>query len=320
MKTYTVSSIKTMLGCSHYSSSKNSFSLEKGAILHSILENSNKYSKEYSIYRGKRTPYEFEHDFELYESIVDDVKDTFPDFFTNDWIKEVELDLVYNDKYLGEIQLSGIIDKVRITQEKITIVDWKSGVSRADKNNPMDMLQALIYTFLLAQKNQQVPIIEFFYVYIEQNHTINVLTQNTPETRKTMYRAIRMWIFATQFQQNSYKISQRCNYCDRLTTCPVVDKELNELEADVTRLTVDKIKFLKSIISKIYDSRKSELIEEMGNDKIKIMNYYYVNKKDLTAEEILSLIPDVLKIKKTEAEEFQKRGIDVVNKKIKALK
>jgi len=318
--TYTVSSIKRLLGCSQFQRKETSIALEKGSIIHGILENPTGYDKTGSTYRGEKRPYVFEHDLDEYEQIAENTIKTHPEYFEGNWITETELNLYLKDEMFGDIELNGILDKLRLTPDKATIIDWKTGVTRADINNPLDMLQALFYTFLVMYTYQDIPLVEFSYVYIEQNHKISVTTLNNFENRERIYRSIKMWLFATKYAGGSLKIGTGCTYCGRLTSCPFVSQELALLESNPERLDVKQIKLLKSLITKIYDVRKNELIEELPEDKVKLMNYYYVEKNELTFEKLFELVPDTIRITKAVADKLMDSQIPIINKQTKTLK
>lgn len=320
MITFTPSKITKMLGCSGFDGSKKTLALERGSIIHSIIDNSNNYNKEFSIYRGDKTPFQFEHNFKEYEELVDDIKEDYPQFFTQDWLKEVELSVTYNDKFLGEIEFNGIIDKLQLKEKEATLVDWKTGATRANKDNPIEMLQSIFYSFLVMQKYQYLEKVTFNYVYVEQSHIITQTIVNSPESRKNLYRYLRMWAFAAIQNKGTYKVTSKCNWCQKLTTCPFIDEELKTIELEKERLTVEKVKMYKSLISSIYDSRKKEIIDENPTDKIKIMNYFYVAKNDLEIGDLLELMPDIVKVNKVKAKELEEKGIHVENRKTKALR
>lgn len=320
MIAFTPSKITKMLGCSGFDGSKKTLALERGSIIHSIIDNSNNYNKEFSVYRGDKTPFQFEHNFKEYEELVDDIKEDYPQFFTQDWLKEVELSITYNDKFLGEIEFNGIIDKLQLKEKEATLVDWKTGATRANKDNPIEMLQSIFYSFLVMQKYQYLEKVTFNYVYVEQSHIITQTIVNSPESRKNLYRYLRMWAFAAIQNKGTYKVTSKCNWCQKLTTCPFIDEELKAIELEKDRLTVEKVKLYKSLISSIYDSRKKEIIDESPTDKIKIMNYFYVAKNDLETGDLLELMPDIIKVNKVKAKELEEKGVHVENRKTKALR
>jgi hypothetical protein len=317
---YTVSSIKRLLGCSQFQKKEASYALERGSIIHSILENPAGYDRTGSIYRGEKRPYNLEHDFDEYEQIVENTMKTYPEYFRGEWIPETELNLFFKDEILGDIELSGILDKLRLTPDKATIIDWKTGVTRADINNPLDMLQALFYTFLIMYTYQNIPLVEFNYVYVEQDYKISLTTTNDYEHRARIYRSLKMWLFATKYAGGNLRIGAGCAHCGRLTSCPYVNQELTLLEVDPERLDVKKIKLLKSLITHIYDTRKNELIDELPVDRVKLMNYYYVKKSELTFEKIFELTPDTIKITKSIADSLMGSQIPIINKQTKTLK
>ena len=322
MKIYTVSNIKRGLKCSNFKMDNNSFALEKGSIIHSILSDGDEYSRVGSTYRGELRLYKQEHDFDDYQRIVDDVKFTYPHLFDGNWHIEEQIDVNFNDKIVGDITLSGVIDKYKIEGNNCHILDWKTGINRANTNDKYDMLQSQFYTFIILMKYPFLKNIIFEYVYVEQDAIVRVETEIKENTKQNLFRYIRQWIFAVQQSEGIYRISNNCSKCMNKTTCPLIDNELNLLEFDKERLDIKKIKFLKSLINSIYDERKVEIIEGLEGDSplLKTITYNYIETEQLSDDEIRKLTSNTIKISKKEAERLMKDGYTITHKQTKALK
>lgn len=319
MEEYSVSKIKAKLGCGSFKQKEvNSFALEKGSIIHSILEDENNYNKEYSIYRNNKRYYQHTHDFKEYENIVRLVKIHYPEYFEGKWYIEEQFDIEINDKLLGNILLTGIIDKYKIDGDTCTIIDWKSGISVADTNNFIDMLQAHYYMYAISVKYPHLKNITFSYVYVEQFHKITLELNITNEMRDKLFNHIKHFIFAASLtSEDTYRVTKHCTYCNNISSCPLINKNIQNMNDD---MNINDIKKYRSIINTLYDNKKIEIIENSNSSNIKTVNYYYINKNDIPDSILVNMLSDNVKITKEQASNLMELGYNVDIKSSKSLK
>lgn len=318
MRTYSPNKIKKMLGCQGFELLPN-FYMERGSIIHSILENPDDYSRVYSVYRGEVNTYKHNHNFFEYEAIADGIIKQYPALFTSDWSTEIELNYeVKNDSIMGSFILTGIIDKLLISGNHATIIDWKTGHNIANPNVFLDVFQAYFYSLLVMLHYTEVEKTHFVYMYVDANKRID-LTFNRKDINR-IYQAIRGLIMGAEYTHNSYKFGSHCGFCKRLTECPLVDHNLNIMWTDKERLNVQQIKALKKTVEAIYQERKAELVETLPTEQVKVYNYYYVEPSKMDLETLLSVLGDSLKVDKKTASELQKKGIQVENRQTKGVK
>jgi len=303
---YTTSYLRKKHTCGEFEDKKgSSLAMERGSIIHEILElGTDKYNKKGSTYRGDFRPFTFTHNFTEYEDIANMVMKKHPHLFTDLWKKEVELNAVTSKGH----KVSGIVDSLCITGTSISMNDWKTGWSRANKNDELDMLQAVMYLYLAFQTYPHLTDAKFTYFYVEANEYLTV-----PATSKDI-KKLEMQIekFIALAQNSGLKIQSKCNYCGNMETCPLIADKLTKLES----INYQDIK----VMEKVLKQRKENIKDVWKEDETKIKeNFsssraYYVKKVDLSKEQLSQLVKEDIKVPKATAFKLMDEGIEVTEK------
>lgn len=303
---YSPSKIKKQLTCQGLESAPNP-NMERGTILHDMLSGA-EYSRTGSSYRGKVKKYEFDHDFEELEALALDIKAQYPDIIA-EYEAEIEVNTIINSPLNGEYQLSGIIDRFLVSDQQAHIVDWKSGRTRIDTKNIVDSLQAIVYSYLIFCMYPQVKDIVFEYIYIDADYSEEVRF-NVAE-KPVLRQIIDSLVTSTSFV--GFNVGEHCKYCQRADKCPLVDSYLQQTM--YKEIELETLKLYKKVITQALDLRKETLKQTSdGLLSMRKINYNYVSKSNLQAEDLLDLLPDEVKINKLKADELKKKGIETYTK------
>lgn len=314
-KVYTVSSVKRMLSCAGFENDpRGSIALERGSVLHEILElGVDGYSREGSVYRGEFRPYTHDLDFEELEDIATQFMEEHPEYFTPDWKKEQEIHCTTKNGYT----ISGIVDLHRISSTSAVLLDWKSGISRANINDELDMLQAIWYSYIVLKTKPSVVDVTFSFVYIEEDDAFITINFNINDLKK-MESIIERYIFATHF--TGLKVNNKCKWCNKRGTCPVLAKEALGLEA----LGIKKVKQIKGATEAIIKQYKEKKLEEAKSSNdfngFTTVNMYYLDTSQLSDAERLELVKDKIKLTKKKALFYQEQGKKLTIKKSYRMK
>jgi len=305
-KVWTTSSIKSAVKCKDFANDNSvpSLALEKGNMIHEMLEKRLKdVNLAYTTYRGVKTYYKLEHTTQEYVAIVKQVMRKHPDMFTEDWQTEVTL-----NANIEGYTISGIIDTFMIKDSYASAVDYKSGISRARKDSELDMLQGLVYAYLLFSNYPYITHVTFTFLYVEGDEHITLdFRQEDIGLLKTL---IVKWITIARY--SGRKTGYHCQWCKHSSTCGLV----RELETNIEKHDMKTTKVLKKVCEQRIEQIKSQWLEEDKNTKemkhFSITKMYYAIPDDsMTKEQLMLLLKDKVKVKKAMAEELKLNGIEV---------
>jgi ATP-dependent exoDNAse (exonuclease V) beta subunit len=308
MNKYTASSLKKALKCKGFEQENaTSQAMERGSILHDLLSGK-EYSTQYSMYKGEKRQYKFEHDIEALEEIVDQVRAEYRDIvelYNSEEILTTEISSLLNENYY----LEGIIDRYLVSGTEAHIVDWKSGRSRLKVDDPMDMLQSIVYSLLVFKIFKNVQKISFEYIYIETFYSQELVYE-----RKDM-QGLENLIDALVYSIKNvgYNVGEHCKYCNKADKCPLVDETLRQVL--YKEIELENLKVYKKIVNNALDLRKETLKEtDEGKMMLRSIQYHYVKKQNLQASDLLELVSDEVKINKLKAKELNEKGIETYTK------
>lgn len=303
---YTTSYLRRRHTCGNFEyRKKGALSMERGSYIHEALElGVGKANRKGSTYRGTFRPFTFEHNFDEYDDITNMIMKEHPHLFTDLWKKEVELNATTSKGH----KVSGIVDSLCITGTSISMNDWKTGWSRADKNNELDTLQAVMYLYLAFKTYPHLTDARFTYFYVEANEYLTI-----PATSKSIQK-LEMQIekFIALAKNSGLKVQSKCNQCNNMETCPLIAKNLTTLDT----IPYQDIK----IMEKVLKQRKENIKEEWKKDETKTKeNFsssrtYYVKKMDLSKEQALQLLKEDIKVPKATAFKLKEEGVEVSEK------
>jgi hypothetical protein len=280
--------------------------------LHSILElGVENYDKKGSTYRGTFRPYKFEHDFKELEEIALGIMKKSPHLFTENWKVETEL----NAETSKGNMLSGIVDTMTITGSSASLVDWKSGRTRQDKNEEIDMLQAIMYAFIVFKLHPYLTEVKFTYYYIDSDGEYLTLNFATSDL-KNLEIIIEKYIAISKYR--GLALNNSCKYCKNANTCPLVANKLKNVED----LDMSEIRALESVLKTRREEIKALWLK---SDELKAKNFstsrtYAVYKADLTVDQQLALLKDKITVTKKIKEKLELEGIEVIENKFLKMK
>lgn len=305
---YTPSSVKAKLSCAGFANDpKGSIPLEKGSMIHSMLEvGIENYDRNGSEYRGKYRPFTHEHNYQEYEDIASQFITDFPQYFTPEWQKEQEIDCVTPKGH----KMSGIVDIMKIGSTSAVLADFKSGMTRLNTSSEHDMLQAIWYSYIVFKTNPNITDVRFTYLYVEGDD-FNSIDFNINDL-SNLESIIERFIFATKF--TGLRVNNRCKWCKDKAICALLSKEAENFESK----GVAKIKKIKNAceahIKNIKADKLKEAEEAQEYKGFTKVNYYYIDKSELTKDELLELMKDNIKLTKKKALMFKDLGKKVTEK------
>ena len=310
-KVYTVSSVKSLLSCKGFKNNpKGSLAMTRGSLLHSMLEMGiEDYDKKGSEYRGTYRPYNF-----LDEINLDELEDTasvfmdeHPEYFTNEWTKEQEIHCTTKSGY----QISGIVDSMVIRSTSASLIDFKSGISRADIRNELDMLQAVWYSYIIFKTKPTITDVAFSFIYIEADDQFININFNINDLSK-MEAMIERFIFATKY--TGLRVNNKCKWCNERDTCVLLALEAQTLE----KFGIKKVKDIKGACeASIKDYKENKLQEARDSEDFKgftTVVLHYIKTDQLSTAEKLTLIKDEIKITKKKSKLYEAQG-KIITKK-----
>jgi len=310
-KVYTTSSIKAMLSCAGFKNNpRGSLAMTRGNMLHSMFElGVENYDKKGSEYRGEYRPYSFldKIDLEELEDMATQYMRDHPEYFTKDWEREQEINCTMPCGY----KISGIVDAMSIKSTSAILVDYKSGVSRANPSSILDMLQAIMYAYIIFKTKPSITDVRFTFLYIEGVDDYITRDFNINDLNK-MEQLIEKLIFATQY--TGLRVNSKCKYCNNKGTCVLLAKEAESLDS----FGIKKVKAIKAACKAKEEEYKEEKLSEAKKSEdyqgfTKVM-LYSVDKDKLSEAQLLDLLKDEVKLTKKKALYLEEQGIKV-NKK-----
>ena len=302
---YTVSSVKSLLSCKGFKNNpKGSLAMTRGSILHSILElGTEDYDKVGSEYRGEYRPYNFMDQIDLQE--MEDIASLFmnehPEYFTDEWTKEQEINCTTKSGY----QISGIVDSMVIRSTSAVMLDWKSGITRADTRNELDILQAVWYSYIIFKTKPTITDVAFSFIYIEADDQFININFNINDLSK-MEAMIERFIFATKY--TGLRVNNKCKWCNERDSCPLLALETQSLE----KFGIKKVKDIKGACeASIKDYRDNKLQGAKDSKDYKgftTVKQYHMNTNQLSTAEKLTFIKDKIKLTKKKAQLYEAQG------------
>jgi len=309
---YTTSYLKRKHTCGEFIyKSIGSKAMERGSIIHEMLElGVTKYNKGGSTYRGVFRPYQFEHNFEEYKAIANMVVDKEPHLFTDKWKNEVTLNTTTSKGH----KISGIVDTMNISGSVCTMIDWKTGYSRASKNVEIDMLQALMYLYIVFQNYPYITEAKFTYYYVESTDRLPITA--TTSDIKNLEVIIEKYIAIAN--KRGLELNSSCHYCKNYDSCPLISDKLTKLNT----LDMKELKIMEKVIkARKEDIKEDWLKDEDKKDKNFYNKYsYYVKKDDLDKEQLCCCVKEDIKVSKALCEKFKKEGVEIIERKVVVVK
>jgi len=309
-ETYTVSKIKRLLSCSDFANNpKGSIPMTRGSLLHSMLElGIDNYDAVGSEYRGTYSKYNFmnEIDVKELEKIAKIYMFDHTEYFTNKWIKEKEINCVTKSGY----KISGIVDAMLINETSAVLNDWKSGISRANPNNELDIFQGIFYSYIIFKSYPSVTDVKFNFQYIEsETNEFVSLNYNINDLSK-LESIIERYIFALKF--TGVRVNYKCSWCNNKSTCSQLNKEASTLNDK----PMSKIKNINKAINSIIKEERTNKIKNGDTKHMKEVELYYVDTTTLSDEDKMKLVKNgKIKISKELAIKLNNQGIEIETKK-----
>ena len=309
---YTVSKIKAILACSGFENDpRGSVALEKGSIIHDIFENGLKnYDKKGSTYRGNFRPYTHKHNIQEYEDIAEVFMSEHPEFFTEEWEKEQEINCTTTNGF----EISGIVDIMKVSGTSAVLCDYKTGVSRAKLSNELDMLQAIWYSFIVFKTKPSITSVKWSFLYVEGDEDFYLTVNFDVGHMARLESIIEKYIFASKF--TGMKVQNRCAWCKKKATCPLLGKEAETLEGKGVKKVKANKKACESFVKDVRDTRLEEG-KAKSEDQIEgftTIKSFYLGTHQLTEKERLKLVKERIKLTKKQAIYYKDLGFFVEEK------
>lgn len=306
--------------------------LEKGSILHEMLENMGvtglfTYNKKGSEYYGKVTLYVHEHPFSEYEEVIKEYFNDNKDLFVKG-IPELKFIKDFNEKYA----IRGAIDRTIFNDLKTEVlaIDWKSGqsdVSMVDLDNINSIVQAVVYCWYLFTEYKTLQKATFRWEYIEMGKTRSISFKRS----QLQYLKSLIVLYIFNLENGGLKINPSCAFCCNKLTCPLI------LYPDLTDFT--KLEDIELVLAKAKELKQiSKTLEEIQVKVKKIAkkklpptskhfgarkyNYLQINDK-VPLELKLMLLGDSVRVSKKDLKEYLElfgNDLDIVEKKSETFK
>lgn len=187
---------------------------EKGKFIHQVLQ-----------YYPEIPP-----DFEFKLSSINDIDDygvllqsvlaqpEIKDLLINDDIIKKELWFKIMD-ISGQIKVfTGQIDYLRIAQDFITIVDWKTG-NQWGNDGTLEDPQILLYAFWAFKEFPEINNVNASYYYLDQRRSVGYTftrTEHYEKIKQFLFKKINKIESETKFERTPH---QFCHYCDYYELC-----------------------------------------------------------------------------------------------------
>ena len=314
----TQSKIKNREHCEKYKFSGN-FEAERGYIIHFMISN-NLAVPNCKAYRGEIEFFAEVHDFNKYEEVA---HRALP--FCKE---EGQHNILLKAKLTDDITLEGELDWFRRTAfDRAEIIDWKTGTSFFyNVNEPISVIQSILYPYLVFMNNPDISEIAFKYVFLDEDCKVFEVINDRADFEGFDKDLVK---FLVDFANDKVKLKtgNYCVTCSQFWNCKAVEQMIKEQEQRYVQMQSD-VNFVKSdddykalcLVSKFFEKQvegylKKRKDEELHNEsmwKSRNMTSLYLDVDKLRSDEKEKLIQifskeGQIKLTKEEAKDFSEK-------------
>jgi len=321
--TWSQSALTSRTKCKGFVNTTKYPATERGTILHNHFSDEPievKDGKKGSVYRGRFTPFHFDHDYDKLALKAAKWRQNNPKWFNVEgqpprWLYERYL-IHYFEMYDVSVKVDGFLDRLHVSNRRAIIADFKTGQHMVDTNDPKSFYQAIQYAYLVFCEYPFVDTVDFIWLYTELGERKNMsFSRDDLDAIKTeIYFKVKLTEYI------GYRFCSACSFCDQKKngTCPLINSDVTKFAANPNNIK-DDYEYITLLESEL--KRRKEEIKEVARPQKKWFTTYQTYRLDLGAmieqplteeqREMLLKKVKTVTVKKDELDEFKQAGFAI---------